>query len=99
MRPRASAAEWRKRVQRWDESGLSAEQFAAETGIGAPTLRVWRSKLRRAGEAGEKEEEAARASAAFVEVHATGTDSRFELELGNGRRLRVPEGFDSKALE
>jgi hypothetical protein len=35
----------------------------------------------------------------FVEVRSGNNDARFELELGNGRRIRVPEGFDPKALE
>jgi hypothetical protein len=33
VQPRASAEEWQKRVERWRESGLSADQFAAELGI------------------------------------------------------------------
>jgi hypothetical protein len=35
---------------------------------------------------------------AFVEVHATTRDARFELELGAGRRLRVPANFDASEL-
>lgn len=34
----------------------------------------------------------------FVEVHATSRDARFELELGAGRRLRVPANFDASEL-
>jgi hypothetical protein len=30
---RASRAEWAKRVERWKDSGLSAKEFAAETGV------------------------------------------------------------------
>jgi hypothetical protein len=26
-------------------------------------------------------------------------DDRFELELGTGRRLRIPQGFDAEALD
>jgi len=29
----------------------------------------------------------------------SGSDSRFELELGNGRRLRIPATFEAAALE
>lgn len=101
MRPRASAAEWRKRVEHWRESGLSADQFAAEIGVGAPTLRVWSSKFKRADsvEALGSEAKPSTVSPGFVEIRAAGVDARFELELGNGRRVRVPEGFDPKALE
>ena len=36
--------------------------------------------------------------AGLVEVHATPRDARFELELGAGRRLRVPASFDATEL-
>jgi hypothetical protein len=36
---RASRDEWAKRVERWRDSGLRAEQFAAELGINAGTLK------------------------------------------------------------
>jgi len=42
---RASAEQWAKRVKRWKDSGLSAREFAAETGINASTLSFWRWKL------------------------------------------------------
>ena len=42
---RASAAEWAKRVERWKDSGLTAKEFAAETGIKASTLSYWCWKL------------------------------------------------------
>jgi hypothetical protein len=34
----------------------------------------------------------------LVEVQAAPRDGRFELELGNGRRLRVPASFDAAEL-
>ena len=40
-----SQAEWAKRVERWGESGLTAREFAAETGINHHTLRFWSSRL------------------------------------------------------
>ena len=30
---RTSRAEWAKRVERWKESGLPAQEFGAETGV------------------------------------------------------------------
>jgi hypothetical protein len=42
---RASRDEWAKRVERWRDSGLSAEQFAAELGINAGTLKFWKYRL------------------------------------------------------
>ncbi len=42
---RASEAQWAKRVERFRDSGLSAKEFAAETGLNASTLSYWRWKL------------------------------------------------------
>jgi hypothetical protein len=36
--------------------------------------------------------------AGLVEVQTEPRDGRFELELGAGRRLRVPAGFDATEL-
>ncbi len=46
-RRRANRDEWQKRVERWSDSGLSAKQFAAETGINAGTLQYWKCRLRK----------------------------------------------------
>ena len=34
----------------------------------------------------------------LVELRGGVVDDRFELELGGGRRLRIPRGFDADAL-
>jgi hypothetical protein len=103
VQPRTSAEEWQKRVERWRESGLSADQFAAELGINAGTLRFWQYKLGKAKrmETGAERptKNATPAVPTFVEVRSGNNDARFELELGNGWRIRVPAGFDPKALE
>jgi transposase len=44
---RASRAEWAKRVERWKDSGLSAKEFASETGLKATSLTFWSWKLRK----------------------------------------------------
>ena len=36
---------WSKRVERWRDSGLTAKEFAAETGVNANTLSHWSWKL------------------------------------------------------
>jgi hypothetical protein len=40
-----SRDEWGKRVERWKDSGLTAEQYARELGINAKTLQFWKYKL------------------------------------------------------
>jgi hypothetical protein len=42
---RTGREEWRKRIERWSDSGRSAEQFAAELGINAGTLKYWKYRL------------------------------------------------------
>ncbi len=101
---RANRDEWQKRVERWNDSGLSAKQFAAETGINAGTLQFWKYKLKR------QSAESARAArrrgrrrslSSLIEVRpvTVAADSRFEIELNNGRRLRLPPTFDANALK
>lgn len=101
---RASREEWQKRVDRWKESGLTAKEFAAETGINAGTLQFWRYKLN-ASEPKVRRRRATRAEASIlssiveVPTPVVAHDSRFEIELGNGRRLRVSPAFDASALK
>jgi transposase-like protein len=102
VQPKTSREEWQKRVERWRDSGLTAEQFAGELGINAGTLKFWGYKL------GKESREAATTRAprtrpatasSFVEVRAELVASAFEVEFGNGRRLRVPATFDASVLE
>lgn len=103
-RARAGREEWQKRVQQWKDSGLTAKEFAAETGINAETLQFWRYKLRHGGRRSARTKTKAASDeilASLVEVHAptvVSVDQRFEIELGNGRRLRVGGSFDAAAL-
>jgi transposase len=39
---RADRDEWAKRVQRWQESGLTAREFADEFGLKATSLSFWK---------------------------------------------------------
>lgn len=106
-RARVGRDEWRKRVQRWKESGLSAKEFAAEVGINAGTLQFWRYKLKRAdcvpGRRTPRSLSAATILPSLVEVRAPlaaapAIDQRFEIELANGRRVRVGRDFDADSL-
>lgn len=44
---RTGREEWRKRVERWKDSGLTAEQYAAALGIKVSTLKYWKYELGR----------------------------------------------------
>ena len=97
-------AEWQKRIERWRESGLTAEQFATELGINAGTLKYWKYRIGKDSTAGLATEQKPRRSktpcaASLVEVHASSSSSSFVLELGEGRRLQIPSQFDAPALQ
>ena len=103
-RTRTSRVEWQKRVERWNDSGLSAEEFAAELGIKPGTLRFWKyalGKEKRTGAPAGGKGAAAPVREAFIEVRpaVTVASRSFELELGSERRLRIPADFDPAALE
>lgn len=97
FRARSSRAEWEKRVERWKDSGLSAEQFAAEIGVNAGTLRQWKYSLAAKGRPVRA------AGSNFVEVKPVAavegrtSAATFELEVRH-RRLRIPPQFDADAL-
>jgi hypothetical protein len=44
---KASRAEWVKRVERWQDSGLTAKEFAAELAVSPNSLTFWKWKLGR----------------------------------------------------
>ena len=98
--------EWRKRVERWKASDLTAKEFAAEVGINAGTLQFWQHKLKARGPVARRPRprrasEAILASS-LVELRGPAVaapDQRFEVELGNGRRVHVSASFDADALK
>lgn len=92
-------AEWAKRVERWVDSGLTAKEYAAETGLNANTLAYWRWRL--GAEASRSRPKVPTAPVRFVEIAAeqrSTTAVPFELVLAGGRTLRVPVGFDGAEL-
>jgi hypothetical protein len=100
----ANRDEWQKRIERWSDSGLSAKQFAAETGVNAGTLQYWKYKLRKpSGEssraAGRRLPEPVVSSLIEVRPVSVTADNRFEIELNNGRRLRLPATFDANVVK
>lgn len=110
---RSNAEEWAKRVARWRDSGLTAKEFAAETGLKASTLSYWSWKLRSGGEGPpSKQHRSRRASggqptatesevaAQFVELPTASvlsTSAMLELIVGEFR-VRVPAGVDEDTL-
>ena len=105
--------EWAKRVERWRDSGLTAKEFASETGLKASTLSYWKWRLsadRRApskdAKSGVRRRVAPVAASfpkasgpTFVEVAPPSAPSvGLELVCPHGLVLRVPVGFDEDTL-
>lgn len=101
---------WVRRIERWRESGLSAKEFAARHGFKATTLSHWSWRLRqeKTRETTAQVQQAHRprrvstaplAPLSFIEVSPALAEERFELELTDGRRIRIPSGFTAEALQ
>jgi transposase len=104
-------AEWAKRVERWRDSGLTAKEFATETGVKASSLSFWKWKLSADSNAAQDAERSRRrreprasgtasSSPTFVEVEVarTSRSAPLELVLPHGLTLRIPVGFDEDTL-
>ena len=113
MQEDAGAREkWAKRVERWKDSGLSAKEFATETGINARSLSWWRWHLSK-GEAAPKPRRRRRSREAaavemtkpptlstmkFVEMAAPFARDGLEVVLPSTIRICVRPGFDVGTL-
>jgi transposase-like protein len=100
---RATRAEWVKRVERWQDSGLTAKEFAAELDVTASALTYWKLKLRRERAVGAKEATATTsATTKFLQLVPTtvqaDTGAPLELVLRGGVVVRVPCDFDAPTL-
>lgn len=99
---RTSRETWAKRVERWKDSGLTAVEYAAETGINAHSLSWWKwhltsGKAKPATARVRRERRAARPMT-FVEVPAAVGSAAFEVVLRSSVTVRVPPAFDGPTL-
>jgi transposase len=101
--------QWAKRVERWKDSGLSAKEFAAETGLNAHSLSWWRWQLSKGDTAAEPQrrrrsraairELATLSPMKFVEMTtAPVTLEKLEVVLPSTIRVCVRPGFDAATL-
>jgi transposase-like protein len=108
---RPAGETWAKRVQRWKDSGLTAREFAAETGLNPRTLSYWRWRLGRQqlkDEPAEKTEQRptavqkreAPSDISFVELKAprAGSRERIEVVVGDRYTVRVADDFEAETL-
>lgn len=94
---------WRRMIQRWRRSGMSARAFCEDQGLSEPSLYAWQRTLRQrdaqatrfvpvqvlAGDGDETSPAATDAGAALAAL---------ELIVAGGRRLRIGAGFDESTL-
>lgn len=109
---RATRQEWAKRVERWQDSGLTAKEFAAELNVSPNSLTFWKWKLRQLERETSAPPRAPRKrvvprhqdeSPTFLQlVSAPDSTScgigHFEVVLPRGFVIRVPKDFDESAL-
>ena len=106
---KASRAEWVKRVERWQDSGLTAKEFAAELAVSPNSLTFWKWKLRR--ERTEQDRAGSKtmkpmvktAEPKFLQLVATqgevgGAAAPLEVVIRGDIVVRVPPGFDDQML-
>ena len=96
------AAEWAKRVERWQRSGLSAAAYGAQEGISGDQLSWWKWHLGRKAVAPRREVELDKVSFVPARVVERAAPARpggqLEVVLGNGRLVRVVGAVDPKLL-
>ena len=103
IRP-STGEKWRRCIERWIQSGLTASAYAARVGLNVHTLRKWKYLLdrqdRQAMRLAAPQTLHTPASLPLIELRprANSVDERIEVELGDGRRLRVPSTFEPQAL-
>jgi hypothetical protein len=88
-RPRAA---WIKEVRSLRDSGLSPEEYAAKKGMVLSTLKFWMRVLKNGVEARTKSAVPAFLPVSVlpaVEAPASGTNVMIEVDLANGRRVRI----------
>ena len=104
---RSTRQEWAKRIERWQDSGLTAREFAAEIDVPASSLTYWKWKL------GQERKTSVGHATAPVAQPAPGprvlepvreprapelVATSLEVVLGSGIVVRVPPQFDDVTL-
>ncbi len=105
----ATRDRWAGVVRGWRRSGQTAHEFAQSAGVNAGTLAYWAWRLKREQKAKDRDDRSLKRQRGrsiapldkrrFVELIVDGrAEGDFLLDLGDGRRLRIPVGFDAGAL-
>lgn len=94
---------WAKRVERWQASDLTCNEFAAEIGVNPRTLTHWKWMLGRsaADERKPRKERASRKKVSFTELMPTplaASPPPIEIVASRGLVIRVTQAFDEDTL-
>jgi hypothetical protein len=103
---RATRDVWAKRVERWQDSGLTAKEFAAELDVSPNSLTFWKWKLRQPTDAPPRVRKRAGAKCSdtspsflqLVPTPASQATAYLEVVLASGVVVRVPQEFDEPTL-
>lgn len=100
MAGKSTRQEWAKRVERWQDSGLTAAEFAAEAGINPRTLTYWKWKLGKERGGRGRRKRSAEPKVEFVEVAslAGAVPAPIELVVDGRYVVRVSSGADVELL-
>lgn len=86
-------------VERWQQSGRPAREFAAQTGIRASSLYLWRKQLKAAS---KPEPKIPTSKPKFSELRlstAPAATGHIEVVTRNGRTVRVHGDVNTRALQ
>jgi transposase-like protein len=87
--------QWAVLVEQWEGSGTTMREFCARHGVQHSTFAWWRHELSR-----RKRKNTGTIELVEIAVPGSGASERvIEVVLSNGIRLRVPAGFERRALE
>ncbi|HKU43179.1 MAG TPA: IS66 family insertion sequence element accessory protein TnpB [Polyangiales bacterium] len=98
-RQRRTVAERAELVERWEQSGLAAREFAAQEKLRASSLYLWRRKLESTS---KRELPASARKPAFSEVRlstAQPQPGHIEIVARNGRVIRIHGDFSVRSLQ
>jgi hypothetical protein len=84
---------WRKRLARWQASGLKVSEFCEREGVAPTAFAHWRKEI-----AARDARRAEAAEPTFVPVRLSPAPEPLEVALPGCRVVRVPPGFDPAHL-
>ena len=85
------AAAWRRRIRRFEKSGMTVERFCTHEGVSASSFYRWR-KLLDEGDTVRRVGNGNKRSSAFRAVRVTPGIAAVTAQLPGGIRLEVPAG-------